>query len=364
MAGAGLRTRGDKRLVPAPLSLTRLYAMLSDRYYLGVVTYEGEEYPGRHEALISAELFERVQRVLAVRGGGGTRERRHEHYLKGSLWCYRCGSRLILNPGTGNGGTYFYFFCTGRRRRECTMPLLPVDAVAKAVEVHYASVRLSPEFQAEVRSQLDDLLKLELAGLSAVRDRLRHRLQQLDHREDQYLELLGDPDWPRAKIKAKLAAIERERADIETQLAETGSKLDTGRRFFLLALDLLADPQAFYRAAGDRLRRSMKQLIFRKLYVDEDGVDRMELAPGFRELVQAHRPTAAANPSAAAQTSDHASRSPAPQTLSLAGRGLSKAGLVEVAGIEPASSGVLTGLLRAQLVMSLLGPTGLPSKPV
>jgi len=37
---------------------------------------------------------------------------------------------------------------------------------------------------------------------------------------------------------------------------------------------------------------------------------------------------------------------------------------VEVAGIEPASSGGLTGLLRAQLVVSLLGPTGLPSKPV
>lgn len=68
------------------------------------------------------------------------------------------------------------------------------------------------------------------------------------------------------------------------QLAETGSKLDTGRRFFLPALDLLADPQAFYRAAGDQLRRSMNQLIFRKLYLDEDGVDGMELAPGFREL--------------------------------------------------------------------------------
>jgi len=42
-------------------------------------------------------------------------------------------------------------------------------------------------------------------------------------------------------------------------------------------------------------------------------------------------------------------------------RGLSA---VEVAGIEPASSGGLTGLLRAQLVASLLGPTGLQSKPV
>jgi site-specific DNA recombinase len=360
MADAGLRTRGDKRRLPTALSLSRLYVVLSDRYYLGVVTHHGEEYPGRHEPLVTPDVFERVQRVLALRGGGGTRARRHEHYLKGALWCRRCGSRLVLNPGTGNGGTYFYFFCVGRRRRGCTLPLLPVDAVAKALEVHYATVRLSPDFQAAVRAQLDDLLRSELAELGTIRARLRDKLGQLDRREDQYLDLLGDPTWPHAKIKAKLAALQSDRQDIERQLAETGSKLDTGRQFFLLALDLLADPHAFYRAAGERLRRSMNSLIFQRLYVDEDGIEGMDLAAGFRELIQADRHLQVNSAAQGATTAN----SPAPPTLPLAGRGLDKAGLVEVAGIEPASSGGLTGLLRAQLVMSLLGPTGLPSKPV
>jgi hypothetical protein len=36
---------------------------------------------------------------------------------------------------------------------------------------------------------------------------------------------------------------------------------------------------------------------------------------------------------------------------------------VEVAGIEPASSAVLTGLLRAQCAVSLLGPVGHTHKP-
>ena len=38
--------------------------------------------------------------------------------------------------------------------------------------------------------------------------------------------------------------------------------------------------------------------------------------------------------------------------------------LVEVAGIEPASSVASSGLLRVQLAVSLLGPTSLTSKPV
>ena len=50
--------------------------------------------------------------------------------------------------------------------------------------------------------------------------------------------------------------------------------------------------------------------------------------------------------------------------LALSDQGSANAAMVEVAGIEPASFGGSTGLLRAQLVSSLLGPTGLQSKPV
>ena len=44
--------------------------------------------------------------------------------------------------------------------------------------------------------------------------------------------------------------------------------------------------------------------------------------------------------------------------------GSSKAIMVEVAGIEPASFDARPGLLRAQSAVSLLGPTGRTDKPV
>lgn len=372
MQAAGLTSRPTAKHPARPLSQSRLYELLSDRYYLGVVTYQGDEYPGRHEPLVEPELFARVQRVLALRGGGGTRTRRHDHHLKGSLWCARCERRFILARGQGNGGSYFYFLCRGRQQHLCTMPYLGVERVSRAVERHFAGVRLSADFRSRVRAQLDDALKQELVGLSAAKQRLRERLTQLDRQEDQYLELLGDPAWPHLKLKAKLAAIEQDRGDIERQLQAATSSLDTGRRFFLLALDLLGDPQACYRRANDDLKRALVRLLFDKLYLDEEGVRADQLRDGFRELVDAERPGAEGPPSDQAPDD----RSPAqgaggasmpvtgPRTWSLAGPGSSNPLLVEVAGIEPASSGGLAGLLRAQLLLSLLGPTGLQSKPV
>jgi site-specific DNA recombinase len=354
MAEAGLRTRGTKRVPAQPLSLSRLYEMLGDRYYLGIVTLKGgEEFPGRHEPLVDEALFERVQRVLALRGGGGTRQRKYDHHLKGGLWCARSGHRIVIAPGKGNGGTYFYFLCRGRMQKRCDLPYLSVADVTRAVEQHYATVRLSDAFQAQVRRELDDVLKQELSSLSLARRSLTDRLHELELREDRLLDLIGDPEWPQAKIKQKLAQITADRTEIGRQLQEARTRLDTGRQFFMLALDLLQDPQACYLRAGGDLRRAMNKLIFTKLYVDDLGVARDELAPGFHEIIDAHRrPTDPDGPAPAPTgpwTPEHATGpvrgadgagavvlDPFDPTGPSSGRGSNRTNQVEVAGIEPA----------------------------
>lgn len=71
-----------------PISKSKVAAMLKDPYYLGLVKYKGQTYDGRHPALISQELFDRVQDLLEARGYAGERRRRNHHYLKGKsvLW--------------------------------------------------------------------------------------------------------------------------------------------------------------------------------------------------------------------------------------------------------------------------------------
>lgn len=371
---AGLRTRGDRRRTPKPLSLSQFYEILGDRYYCGFVSYDDVEYPGRHQALITEETYQRVQRVLALRGGGGTRQRQHNHWLKGIIWCHRCGDRLVIAPGRGNGGTYFYYLCRGRQKRVCDLPYLAVDKVEKAVDRHLGTVRLRDDFQVAVRRQLDDTLLTEQGHLSSLKKQLRTRLDQLDTKEDNLLELLGDPDWPRAKIKHKLNTIERERVDIQSQLTDTTNKLEEGRQFFGAALTLLADPQGFHRRGSDAVKRAVTKVIFHKLHIDAEDVAGHTLTDGIHGLVQAG--TTAGHPSSTPTDNEHGSVLDEDGAMSdlatdvdllsvvLADHGSSRAAMVEVPGIEPGSSVVSTGLLRAQFALSLLGPTGHANKPV
>jgi hypothetical protein len=280
----------------APISLATLYDILSDRYYLGYITYQGEEYPGRHTPLVTPEVFERTQRVLALRGGGGTRQRRHHHWLKGLLWCARCGRRIIITPGKGNGGTYFYFLCRGRQDRLCDQPYLKTHDVETAVERHYTTVRLTDDFRARVKHQLDQTLSDELGSLDTLKHQLTLRTAQLDAKETHYLDLVGEPCWPKEKIKTRLAAITTERAEITAQLASTTSKLSEGRRFFQTALDLLSDPQAFYRHGGTAVKRALTKVIFTKLYIDDGEVTGHDLTAGIHGLITAQHQAAQPTP--------------------------------------------------------------------
>jgi hypothetical protein len=52
--------------------------------------------------------------VLSAHTNSGEKDRKHDHYLKGTLYCARCGHRLTYVRARGNGGTYAYFACVGR----------------------------------------------------------------------------------------------------------------------------------------------------------------------------------------------------------------------------------------------------------
>jgi hypothetical protein len=55
-----------------PVSMQTMWRLFRDRYYCGYVTYKGVEYQGRHEPIITEELFERIQKVLDTHSGTGS----------------------------------------------------------------------------------------------------------------------------------------------------------------------------------------------------------------------------------------------------------------------------------------------------
>lgn len=92
---------------------------------------------------------------------------------------------------------------------------------------------------------------------------------------------------PRAAQGLLRRGIATERSEIQAQLADTTSTLETGRQFFEHAFELLADPQCFYRRGKRWREEAIVKIIVSKLYLDAHQVGGHELVPGIKELIEA-----------------------------------------------------------------------------
>ena len=157
----GLTTVPTPKMVSRPVQIRQIGGMLNNKFYAGTLTFKGAEYPGNHEPLIDLATFEKVQTVLSSKLTG-ERSRKHDHYLKSTVFCGNCGARLMYqrNRSGGNGELYEYYVCTDRhaKRNKCDFKAVQVDLVEKKIAELYKQVSLS----AEARNLMEQGLKIAL----------------------------------------------------------------------------------------------------------------------------------------------------------------------------------------------------------
>jgi len=295
----GLRGRRGRR--PAgPVSKAKVATMLRNPYYCGIIVYDGELYRGRHEPLISEELFEKVQQVFDTRATAGERHRKFSHYLKGSVWCGLChrdgeNNRLVLQHARGNGGEYLYFYCAKKTRGGCSSHYEHTERIEDAVERRYATVHFDPWFSAAVRAKLHETLADQTSAAELLRDQITARLTKLDKQEENLYDLASEHDGPKDKLRSRLNKIATERTRLQEALDETDDSLAIGAATIDAALKLLDNPLELYRQSGPKFRRTLNQAIFDKLYVYQDEVTDHVLREPFADLIEAQIKVGAMN---------------------------------------------------------------------
>jgi site-specific DNA recombinase len=202
--------------------------MLHNPYYAGIVPYNGVYHQGTHEPLITVETWLRIQDVLAAHNLSGEKDRKHPHYLKGTVFCRECGGRLIFSRNKGHGGTYDYFFCLNRRthRARCTRGGIRVSLVEIAVEDFYGTFQLA---ERDVE-QLREAVKLEIqADRAHAEEDQAHARRQLGKLRDQQAKLLQAhyaDAVPLDLMKVEMDRLTRGVADAEREFAVSSTALE------------------------------------------------------------------------------------------------------------------------------------------
>jgi site-specific DNA recombinase len=255
---------------------------------MGSVPYRGVLYEGKHEPLVTPETWHEVQRLLTAKNYAGEKQRKHLHYLKGSIYCGQCGSRLIVHHATGkSGGVYSYFICVGRqqKRSDCKQRALKIEKVEAAVADYYATVQL-PELElARLRSFLGD----ELAKLRTDADRDQgvqvRRLRGLEAERKKLLDAYYAEAIQLDMLKSEQDRLATQIASAEGRLAEVAADFKKAETNLGRALTRIGDCRAAYQEASGRLKRQFNMAFFRRLLLSDDGTVSAELAEPFDTIL-------------------------------------------------------------------------------
>lgn len=176
----GFRSREGKRV-----GSSALHKMLRNPFYRGLLPYKGQTVPGRHEPLVSPELFALVQEVFEPRRNG-SKGSKHAFTLRGFLTCAECGCKITAERQKGHA----YYRCThGKGRDACSQRRYArEEALFAEVDAILASIEIDSEFiEALVRdSRVRDAQEADNQGAEVKR--LTRRIAELDTRGSKLLD--------------------------------------------------------------------------------------------------------------------------------------------------------------------------------
>ena len=264
--------------------------MLGFRFYLGVVTLKGHEFPGQHhefpgqhEGIIAPELFERVQTRTVKRGPGLHKAGGARGLLAGIIRCGHCGNRLQADRNRSGNPLYRerpVFVCkTERQRRlvECETegesPVFVCKTAGKSRVASHIDAQMGDIFGSLVLPQdwkqriARQSVRTEGPSVSDLQGR-RLRLGR-SYRD----ETITEEEYQR----------EREELDAQLRIAQLSTTIELDE-----VAELLENLAELWDAANPDERRRLLRTVVEAVHVDIDSKRIVAIAPvpAFRTLIE------------------------------------------------------------------------------
>ena len=289
MKDKGLRTHFGR-----PVVKSQLHRLLSNPFYIGKMTWKGKIYEGKHEPLISMELFELVQGRLTRKTA--PKYSKHNPLFKGMMRCAECGGTVTWEQQKG----HWYGHCN--RYKPCSQKsYVRQEEIEDGLLKEFSHLTSpSPDVIAWVKDTLRAKYDADMEARTALKKQLKDRYDQLGRR----VEIMYE-DRLDGRISAHMYDQKHKEATNEQQLLS--KKLEGLESDYLSILergisilDLSQNAAEIYRSKKDDERRALMRDLFSNLRLNGKSleVERTPLVAAIakkveqeKELIKTFEPT-------------------------------------------------------------------------
>ena len=202
----------------------KVKSILQNPFYYGHFLYNGELHEGRHTAIISKALYDKVQQVIETRGHTQKQIKPTTPFL-GLLRCACCGMGITSETKTktqknGNFHSWTYYRCSRKKRAvKCVEPPIREKDLLPQLSALLGEYEMSSEVYDFMTDKMSQDEQAESAGNANVLDDLRTQISHLNGKQKILLDSYLDQDIDRQTFLAKKSEILSEKKSLEESLA-------------------------------------------------------------------------------------------------------------------------------------------------
>ena len=258
-----LVARGYKGHNGKPISRSSIENVLNNPFYAGIIRIKrmGDTYPGIHKALISPDLFERVQKIKDDKSV--KKVTKHAFTYRKLIRCAECGYTL---SGERQKGRVYYRCHTS----SCPVRGFREDRLEKTVHRFLKNCAWTEDSKTEAEKSLSqwyqrkDTLQRERMEIDLQIDQLNAKLDRLT---DAFVDRVIDRETMTKRRQAYLLEVKALEVKKE-ELGKSGSELRHLLRFF----ELLNDVATLYKIALAHEKREMVELLTSNLLANAESL--------------------------------------------------------------------------------------------
>ncbi len=269
-----------------------IHTILNNPFYYGLIRWHGESKIGNHVPLISKDLFDTCQYVLAKHRNFLSRRRIHDFLLRGFIYCQECGQRYTAewhydaDKLKVRGGKIAYYHCQKRDRNGCPSLYVESSDLEALARDQFKNMQFSKDFIDIVVQKARDRVENNRKTSSSRIQAILNQKSALEIRRNKLEDALLDESIDRETFKRKHNEIQDQILNMNAQMQEVENQAR-------MDMDLIEEVLAFtrniyqtYVDAPDFLKRHYLRFFYEKLIVKKRKIFEAVPTPIFAVLLE------------------------------------------------------------------------------
>ena len=216
----GVLSRGNRSI-----HISRVSFILQNPFYYGHFRYCGEIHEGKHEPIITKDLWDRANAVLFSRGGRPPDIKNNPSPYCGLLRCGECSMSITAetkekHQKNGNIHSYTYYRCTRKSRtQKCVEAPVRSEVLNSQLSTLLGEYAMPEEWATKLSVMLDSEEKKATHSASEVVQELRGQVEDFSRNLARLTDVYVAQDIERDEYLERRRALMSEKKSVEEQVA-------------------------------------------------------------------------------------------------------------------------------------------------